>query len=75
MTVRMFGNNFPQATEQQGSRLSVGDVGWLHSACDQQPEGVHQNVTLAAFHALVRIESANVAAFCGLYRLSVHNDN
>ena len=48
---------WPQATEQQVSRLSVGDVGWLHSACDQQPEGVHQNAALAAFHALVRIES------------------
>ena len=45
---------WPQASEQQGSRLSVGDVSWLHSACDQQPEGVHQNVALAAFHALVR---------------------
>jgi hypothetical protein len=64
---------WPQATEQQGSRLSVGDVGWLHSACDQQPEGVHQNVALAAFHAFVRIESANATAFCG-YRLTVHND-
>jgi hypothetical protein len=49
---------WPQATEQPRSRLSVGDVGWLHSACDQQPEGVHQNVALAAFHAVVRIESA-----------------
>ena len=28
-----------------------------------------------AFHALVRIESANAAAFCGLYRLTVHNDD
>ena len=34
---------WPQATEQQGNRLSVGDVGWLHSACDQQAEGVYQS--------------------------------
>src|SRR5260370_31304432 len=46
---------WPQATEQPRSRLSVRDVSWLHSACDQQPEGVHQNVALASFHALVRI--------------------
>jgi len=32
---------WPQATEQPRSRLSVRDVGWLHSACDQQPEGIH----------------------------------
>ena len=54
----MFGNNGLKATEKRGSRLSVGDVGWLHSACDLQPEGVHQNVALVSFHALVRIESA-----------------
>jgi hypothetical protein len=65
---------WPQATEQQNSRLSVGDVGWLHSACDQQPEGVHPNVALASFHTLVRIESPNAAAFCGLYQLTVHSD-
>jgi hypothetical protein len=28
-------------------------------------------MALAAFHPLVRIESANAAAFCGLYRLTV----
>ena len=66
---------WPQATEQPRSRLSVRDVSWLHSACDQQPEGVHQNVALASFDALVRIESPNAAAFCGLYRLTVHNDD
>jgi hypothetical protein len=57
-----------QATEQPRSRLSVRDVSWLHSACDQQPEGVHQNVALASFHALVRIESPNAAAFGGKSR-------
>ena len=30
---------------------------------------------LILVHALVRIESANAAAFCGLYRLTVHNDD
>ena len=47
----MFGNN---DLKPPRSRLSVRDVSWLHSACDQQPEGVHQNVALASFHALVR---------------------
>jgi hypothetical protein len=54
MTVRMFGNN---GLKPPSNRLSVRDVSWLHSAWDQQPEGVHQNVALASFHALVRIES------------------
>jgi hypothetical protein len=40
---------FTQATEQQGSRPSIRDASRLYPACDEQPEGVHQNVALAAF--------------------------
>ena len=51
------------------------DVSRLYPACDQQPEGVHQNVALAAFDTLVRVEAANAATFRRLHRLAIHDDD
>jgi hypothetical protein len=75
MTVRMFGNNGLRPPSNRAAALRSEMSAGSTLACDQQPEGVHQNMALAACHALVRIESANAAAFCGLYRLTVHNDD
>src|SRR5260370_36854882 len=41
-----------------GQPPSIRDVSRLYPACDEQPEGVHQNVALAAFDTLVRVEAA-----------------
>ena len=60
---------------QQGSRPSIRDVSWPYPTCDEQPEGVHQNVALAAFDTLVRIEAANAATFRRLHRLAIHDDD
>ena len=75
MTVRMFGNNGlrPPSNRTAAFRSEMSAGSTLHAM--SSPQGVHQNMALAAFHALVRIESPNAAAFCGLYRLTVHNDD
>jgi hypothetical protein len=64
MTVRMFGNNGlkPPSNRAAAFRSEMSAGSPLH--CDQQPEGVRQNVALASFHALARIESPKAAAFC-----------
>ena len=53
--------------------MPVRYVGGFHTIRDREPEGINEDVALAALHALVPIESANSTAFRGLYRLAVHD--
>src|SRR3984893_15384677 len=75
MTVRMFGNNAPKPPSNRAaalrSEMSAGST--LHAM--SSPEGVHQNVALAAFDTLVHVEAANAAAFRRLHRLAIHDDD
>jgi hypothetical protein len=73
MTVRMFGNNAPKPPSNRAAALRSEMSAGYYPACDEQPEGVHQDVTLAAFDAIVRVEAANAATVRRLHRLAIHD--